>query len=185
MDMYAGKVGIPYYAQVEAIQNIPLAEAFGTPARMELIESNEAMVDADAKPLQTAEVFRTFTDAIWSDLKDLKKSDEGDETTELSLSKVRRNLQRRHLQYLVDIVLGPKGFGGSPLAFALFTSSGQQFPAEARSLARQHLKEIHRAVGATLENESVKLDELSRAHLEEINDQLQKVLDAKIEAGGV
>ncbi len=55
MEMYAGKVGIPYYAQVEAIQNIPLAEAFGSPARMELIESNEAMVDADAEPLQTAE----------------------------------------------------------------------------------------------------------------------------------
>ena len=185
MEMYAGKVGIPYYAQVEAIQNIPLAEAFGSAARMELIESNEAMVDADAKPLQTAEVFRTFTDAIWSDLKNVKEAEEGDESVELSLSKVRRNLQRRHLQYLVDIVLGPKGFGGSPLAYAMFTSSGQQFPAEARSLARQHLKEIQRTVGDSLNNEAIELDELSRAHLEEINDQLQKVLDAKIEAGGV
>jgi hypothetical protein len=185
MEMYAGKVGIPYYAQVEAIQNIPLAEAFGSAARMELIESNEAMVDADAKPLQTAEVFRTFTDAIWSDLKNVKESEEDDEAVELSLSKVRRNLQRRHLQYLVDIVLGPKGFSGSPLAYAMFTSSGQQFPAEARSLARHHLKEIHRTVGDTLKNEAIELDELSRAHLEEINDQLQKVLDAKIEAGGV
>ena len=82
-------------------------------------------------------------------------------------------------------MLGPKGFGGSPLAYAMFTSSGQQFPAEARSLARQHLKEIHRTVGDTLKNEAIELDELSRAHLEEINDQLQKVLDAKIEAGGV
>ncbi len=40
-------------------------------------------------------------------------------------------------------------------------------------------------MGATLDNDEIKLDELSRAHLEEINDQLQKVLDAKIEAGGV
>jgi hypothetical protein len=185
MEMYAGKVGVPYYAQVEAIQNIALAEAFGSPARMELIESNEAMVDADAKPLQTAEVFRTFTDAVWSDLKNVKEAEEGDEAVELNLSKVRRNLQRRHLQYLVDITLGPKGFGGSSLAYVLFGNAGQDFPAEARSLARQHLKEIHRTVGATLDNDEIKLDELSRAHLEEINDQLQKVLDAKIEAGGV
>jgi hypothetical protein len=185
MEMYAGKVGVPYYAQVEAIQNIPLAEMFGSAARLELIENNEAMVDAGAKPLQTAEVFRTFTDAIWSDLKNVEEPEDGEETVELALSKVRRNLQRRHLQYLVDITLGPKGFGGMPMAYAMFTSSGDQFPAEARSLARLHLKEIQRMVGDTLKNDAVKLDELSRAHLEEINDQLQKVLDAKIEAGGV
>jgi hypothetical protein len=185
MEMYAGKVGVPYYAQVEAIQNIPLAEMFGSAARLELIENNEAMVDAGTKPLQTAEVFRTFTDAIWSDLKNVEEPEDGEETVELALSKVRRNLQRRHLQYLVDITLGPKGFGGMPMAYAMFTSSGDQFPAEARSLARLHLKEIQRMVGDTLKNDAVKLDELSRAHLEEINDQLQKVLDAKIEAGGV
>ena len=72
-----------------------------------------------------------------------------------------------------------------PLAYAMFMGGGNQFPAESRSLARQHLKEIHRVVGDTLKNEEVKLDELSRAHLEEINDQLQKVLDAKFESGGV
>ncbi|WP_428305361.1 zinc-dependent metalloprotease [Lacipirellula sp.] len=185
MEMYAGKVGIPYYAQVEAIQNIPLSEMFGSSARLELIESNEAMVDPDQKPLQTAEVFRTFTDAIWSDLKKIEEPEDGEDAVEVKLSKVRRNLQRRHLQYLVDITLGPKGYGGMPLAYAMFMGGGDQFPAESRSLARQHLKEIHRVVGDTLKNDEVKLDELSRAHLEEINDQLQKVLDAKFEAGGV
>jgi hypothetical protein len=185
MEMYAGKVGVPYYAQVEAIQNIPLAEMFGSSARLELIESNQAMADPGSKPLQSAEVFRTFTDAIWSDIKELDGPEVGEEEVELSLPKVRRNLQRRYLQYLVDIALGPKGYGSMPMAYAMFTSSGDQFPAEARSLARLHLKEIHRSVGDALKNEEVKLDELTRAHLEEINDQLQKVLDAKIEAGGV
>jgi hypothetical protein len=185
MAMYSGKVGVPYYAQVEAIQNIPLAEMFGSAARLELIESNEAMVDPGAKPLKSAEVFRTFTDAIWADLKRLDEPEEGDDEIKLSLSKVRRNLQRRHLQYLVDITLGPKGYNGMPMAYAMFAASGRQFPAEARSLARMHLKEIHRLVGDALKNEEVRPDELTRAHLEEINDLLQKALDAKFESGGV
>lgn len=185
MEMYQGKVGIPYYAQVEAIQNIPLAEAFGSAARLQLIESNEAMVDPKEKPLQTAEVFRTFTDAIWTDLQEAKQAEDGDEAAELNLTKVRRNLQRRHLQYLVDIVLGPKGYGGTSMAYAMFTGSGEPFPAEARSLARQHLKEIHALVKATLENEELELDELTQAHLDELNDQLQKVLDARVQSRGV
>lgn len=184
MAMYQGKVGIPYYAQVDAIQNIPLAEAFGSGARLQLIESNEAMVNSKEKPLQSAEVFRTFTDAIWVDLKKAQDAEEGGEAAELNLTKVRRNLQRRHLRYLVDIVLGPKGFGGAPMAYAMF-NGGDQFPAEARSLARRHLKEIKSLVAAALENEELEVDELSRAHLEEVHDQLEKVLDARIESGGV
>src|SRR5690606_38166364 len=115
-----------------------------------------------------------FTDAIWSDLRAAKQAEEGEEAAELNLTKVRRNLQRRHLQYLVDIVLGPKGYGGMPMAYAMFTGSGAPFPAEARSLARRHLKEIQALVKGTLENEELELDELTQAHLDELNDQLQK-----------
>ena len=184
MEMYSGKVGVPYYAQVEAIQNIPLAEAFGSPARLELIESNEAMADPASKPLRTAEVFRTFTDAIWSNLKNVEEPEDGEDAVELSLSKVRRNLQHRHLEYLVDIVGGSQAYGGSSMAYAMFLGAGSQYPAEARSLARQHLKEIRRLVSDTLENDEVELDELTRAHLDEINDRLRELLEPKLATAG-
>jgi hypothetical protein len=188
-----GSVGAPFYAYVESIQNIALSEAFGSAEKLQMVENNEALADKDDKPLRTSEVFRTFTDAVWSDLatalKDAKKSSadeddedaESDEGEELALSKVRRNLQRLHLRYLVDIVLGPRS--SAYAAYAYFSSVDSDFPSESRSLARAHLKEIHGMITDTLESDGVTLDELSRAHLEELADQVAKALDAKASAG--
>jgi hypothetical protein len=177
----ASSVGVPYYEYVNAIQNIAMAEMFGDGTRFSMMENNEALSTKEDKPLQMAEVFRTFTDAVWSDLQEAVQADE-DETAELSLSKVRRNMQRTYMKYLVDIALGP-GSGGGGLAYVLF-SSGEPFPADARALARQHVKEIHGLIKDVLANEDVEIDELSRAHLAEIGDQLEKTLNAEVAAGG-
>jgi len=176
----AASVGVPYFEYVKAIQNIAMAEIFAEGTRFSMIENNEALVDEEDKPLEMAEVFRTFTDAVWSDLKEVAE-DEGD-SSELALSKVRRNMQRMYMKYLVDIALGP-GSGGSGLAYVLF-SSGEPFPADARALARQHVKEVHELIKDTLANDDVKIDELSRAHLGEIADQLEKTLNAEVASGG-
>jgi hypothetical protein len=199
---YSSSVGVPYYSYVQAIQDIAFSEAFGTGERLEMIENNEALADEDDNALRSAEVFRAFTDAVWSDLKGLssKESDdsadeeeeeeededaedaeESEKTTELKMSKVRRNMQRTYLGYLVKIALGPK-YDSYGLSFAFFGGSGA-YPADARSLARRHLKEIHALIKDTLGNDAVTMDELTRAHLEEISDQLQKTLDAEMTAG--
>jgi hypothetical protein len=176
----SANVGVPYYDYINAIQNIAMAEAFGDGMRFSMIENNEALVDEKDKPLRAAEVFRTFTDAVWSDLKDI---DEDDDDVELTVSKVRRNMQRTYLEYLVGIALGPQS-GGSGLAFAVF-SVGEPFPADARALARMHLKEIHGLISGVLENDNVEVDELSRAHLSELADQLDKALNAEVVASGL
>jgi hypothetical protein len=179
------QIAVPYFEYVKAIQNIAMSEAFGDGARFRMIESNEALADEDDKPLRAAEVFRAFTDAVWSDLKAIdgaKKESSGDKK-EVSLSKVRRNMQREYTGYLVNIALGPKS-DTSGLAFALFSALAEPYPADARALAREHLKEIHELIKSVLENDRVEIDELSRAHLGEIADQLQKTLDARVTAGG-
>ncbi|HYO25722.1 MAG TPA: zinc-dependent metalloprotease, partial [Lacipirellulaceae bacterium] len=195
------RIAVPYYEYVQAIQNIAMSEAFGSSARLGMIESNEALADEDSKPLRAAEVFRTFTDAVWSDLKGVAKqaaakaendakaeagdeaeedaddddssndsdddeadddsNDDEDEAVKLAITKVRRNMQRTYLQYLITIALGPKYDSGS-LAYALFASASSPYPADARSLARQHLKEIHGLIRETLANDDVQVDELSR-----------------------
>lgn len=178
-DVYEGKIGAPFYAYVASIQNVALAEAFGSGLRFRLIESNEALADEQDDPLRAADVFRTFTDAVWSDL---QRADEGG-SKELKLSKVRRNLQRLHLRYLAGIVLWPKESGGASAAYAMFTGMGDPFPAEARSLARQHLKEIRDLVASVLSRDALVIDDISRTHLADLSDQLTKVLDAQVTAG--
>lgn len=174
----ASRVAVPYFDYVEAIQNIAMSELFGGGSRFNIIENNEALVEEDDKPLEAGEVFRTYTDAVWSNLKDLDdKSDK-----KLKLTRVRRNMQRAYLQYLINIVLGPKN-DNSWIAFALFNTSDDPFPADARALARQHLKEIHALVDETLEDDTVEMNDLSRAHLGEISDQLSKTLNASVTSG--
>jgi hypothetical protein len=179
------RIAVPFYAYVQAIQNIAFSEIFGDGARFQMIESNEALVDKDDDPLRAAEVFRTFTDAVWSDLKGLsdekKDADEGDET-EVTIAKVRRNMQREYIEKLIAVAIGPK-YDASGVAFAVFIGAAQPFPADSRALARQHLKEIHALVKNTLADDELTIDELSKAHLAEISDQLQKTLDANVTAG--
>jgi hypothetical protein len=204
---YSSEVGVPFYSYVQAIQDIAFSEAFGSGSRLEMIENNEALADEDDKPLQSAEVFRAFTDAVWSDLKaiasksqqgqeeakdddadDDDAEDEGDDdsddsesTAELKMSKVRRNMQRTYLGYLIRIALGPKS-DSYGLSYAYFGGGGS-YPADARSLARKHLKEIHGVIEGTLGNNAVTMDELTRAHLEEIADQVEKTLEAEVASG--
>jgi hypothetical protein len=176
----SSQVAVPYFDYIEAIQNIAISEMFGDGSRFDMIENNEALVDPDGEPLEMAEVFRTFTDAVWSDLKKVDESK--DDKQSLALSKVRRNMQRVYMQNLVNIVLGPKN-NDSWVTYAFFSSQGAPFPADARALARQHLKEIHTLIDGVLEKDNVTIDELSRAHLGEISDQLEKTLSASVTAG--
>ncbi|HMO87178.1 MAG TPA: hypothetical protein PKC18_19895, partial [Lacipirellulaceae bacterium] len=136
---------MPYYSYVQSVQNIALSELLGYPERMRLIEDNEAMSGKDDKPLRVGEVFRTLTDAVWSDVADARKAaakqtEDDDEAVQVELSKVRRNLQRLHLRRLLSIMMGPRSLSGSA-SYAVFAVSSP-YPSEARSLARLHVKEI-------------------------------------------
>jgi hypothetical protein len=68
----------------------------------------------------------------------------------------------------------------SQLFFVSFAFDGGSYPADARSLARMHLKEINGLIKPALQADS-KWDDANRAHWQECQDQIQKVLDASIE----
>ena len=46
-----------------------------------------------------------------------------------------------------------------------------------------HLKEIQKLVKESLDNDKVTVDDISRAHLEEISDQVTKALEAHVTSG--
>ena len=54
-------------------------------------------------------------------------------------------------------------------------------PADARALARLHLKEIAGRIGMVLETRSTSLDDTTRAHLEESKHRIAKVLEANLD----
>ena len=52
-------------------------------------------------------------------------------------------------------------------------------PPDARSLARMHLREIGKRIDATLNDKERALDDTTRAHLEECQERIAKVLGAR------
>ena len=74
--------------------------------------------------------------------------------------------QRDHLRRMTGLALG--------------TGRG---PADARSLARMHLRELGRKIEATLNDKEQKLDDTTRAHLEESGERIAKVLGASVQVG--
>ena len=53
-------------------------------------------------------------------------------------------------------------------------------PADARALARHHLKAIDARIAASLDASKAEPDAYSRAHLEQLHDQIAKVLAAEL-----
>jgi hypothetical protein len=129
-----------------------------------------------------SEVFRTLTDGVWSEL----GSDSKEQPEKFEISLVRRNLQREHLRKLSTIVVGQQRNSLYDLyAYVSFSGSGYEYPADARSLARMHLKEINGKVDSALGDKNTKFDDATRAHLEEVREQIGKVLEAKLSSNGL
>ncbi len=55
-------------------------------------------------------------------------------------------------------------------------------PADARALARLHLKEINGRISKVLETSNLTIDDTSRAHLDESRHRIAKVLEANLGA---
>jgi hypothetical protein len=63
----------------------------------------------------------------------------------------------------------------------LFRDGSADVPPDARSLARKHLRDIGKRIGATLTERQVDADETTLAHLEECRERIAKVLDAAMQ----
>lgn len=166
---------VPINERVLAIQEIALDHCLSGDVLARLQDQQYQAADGD-EPLTVAEVFRSLTDAVWSEL-----SPDADDP--VATSTIRRNLQRAHLKRLATMVLGEQESPYADLYSYVYFYGMTPVPADARSLARLHLKEIRGLIDAGLNREG-KPDDATLAHLEECRDRIAKVLDASIEAGG-
>ena len=176
---FLSSVDYPIYDRILAIQRIVLDHCLDASVLRRL--QNQKLLAKDDKPLKMAEVFRTLTDHVWTELG--ADGDKGAEVFEISL--IRRNLQREHLRKLSTIVMGQRRNPFYDLYdFVLFSGSRYSYPADARSLARMHLKEIDQKIESVLKGKDLKIEDATRAHLEEAHQQIGMVLDARLTANG-
>ncbi|MBX6312469.1 MAG: zinc-dependent metalloprotease [Isosphaeraceae bacterium] len=172
---FGGGVDYPIHEQILGIQRIVLGRCLD-PGVLARLQNQELQADVGSEPLRMSEVFRALTDGIWSECADAPAA-EGKPTT-LACSTIRRNLQREHLRRLCTMVLGNRRSPYEDLFGFMFFFGSQPVPADARSLARLHLKEIGDRLDKVLAQKEVKLEDTTRAHFEECRQRISKVLEA-------
>ncbi|MBI4663372.1 MAG: zinc-dependent metalloprotease [Verrucomicrobia bacterium] len=173
---FGGGITYPIYDRILALQRIVLSQCFdgGVLSR---IMNQELQADEGANPIKVSEIFRAITDGVWSELAT------GSDAKDVSLSTVRRNLQREHLRRLANMVLGSRR---SPLedlyGYVIILGGSSSVPADAKSLARMHLREIGDRIDKKLSLADLKIDDTSRAHLIECRQRIAKVLESSYTA---
>jgi Met-zincin len=178
---YGPGANISVFERILGIQKIVLGHCLSS-ATLSRLQNQELQANPGADPLRIDEVFRALTDGVWSDLDKIPAKD--DKNAKPGLSTIRRNLQREHLRRLGGLVLGDRGGSMSDgFGFVVFLGgSNAATPADARSLARLHLKEIHGRIADALTKKGAQLDDTTRAHLEECKEKIAKLLEARIDS---
>ncbi len=169
----SANIDYPIYDRILQIQRIALDNCLRSDVLTRL-QNQELQAEPETKPLTLSELFRTLSEGVWSELAAPADS-------EMKISTIRRNLQREHLKRLSTMVLGnSRGGVNDRVSFVIF--SGGTAPADARSLARLHLRQLEEKIAAVVERKDAKIDDTTRAHLEECRDRIEKVLKAEIAA---
>jgi len=165
-------IDYPINERVLSIQRVALRQCLD-PDVLARIQNNALKVEKD-EAFTLAELFRGVTDAVWSDLP--REGKPG------ASSVVRRNLQREHLKDLTNLVLGKKlPTAGSGMMLFAGGGSMRPAPADAKSLARFHLRDLQKRMNRVLEDKDQKLDDTQRAHLDECQERIAKVLNAAMQ----
>ena len=133
------------------------------PTTLRRVYDNEFRVPEDQDALTLPELLDTLTKTIWTELDvELQKQHTARQP---AISSLRRNLQREHVKRLIDLSL--PGAGNNE-AFKPISN-----------LSLTHLRARKVTVEAYLKKAGDKLDPYTRAHLNEIETQITKALDAQ------
>ena len=108
--------------------------------------------------LKLPELFETLQNSIW---KEILQPTGG----EVEISGMRRSLQREHLKLLISMVL-----------------RNRRVPEDARSLAWYELRQLDKDLQKMIKKRGKKMDDYTRAHLEETRDRILKTLNAQLES---
>lgn len=151
----------PIHERIMGIQASALTMILN-PETLQRVFDNESRVAANQDAFTLPELFDGVTSAIWTEL----SSSASNRYTprQPMISSLRRNLQREHLNRLIDLSFG-----------AADGSAGMA----ASNLATMHLRQLHGRIDGVLTNGGGRLDAYSAAHLGEAKIRIEKALEAQ------
>ena len=134
------------------------------PFTIQRIYDNQVKFPKDSDVYTLGEHFTTLTDAIWSELydKDRQAAD-----GKPFINSFRRNLQRRYVNILLDLVL---------------SKPGGTVPADANAIARLCVSKLSKRIGKVLKNADLDVD--TEAHLTDVKTRIDRALEATYTVGG-
>jgi hypothetical protein len=132
------------------------------PTTLRRVYDNELRLAADADALTLPELLDNITNSVWTELDQPCPDDRNDRNP--MISSLRRNLQREHLQRLVDLILEdtPGTAAYSPIS----------------NLARMELRSLAAAMESTMKKCEGKMDAYTLAHLSESKERIGRALEA-------
>lgn len=148
---YSGRIDYPLHQNLLGVQTSLLSQLFN-PVRLERIRDTEVKFGAE-NTVTIPELMSSVTEAIWS---------EAWASPGVDISSNRRDLQRAHLDGMI----------------ALVTDAPSGTPADARSVARLTLQDLHERLERRLAPPTFNFDTYTRAHLVESRERIERALSA-------
>ncbi len=151
----------PIHDRIMGIQASALTSVLN-PTTLKRVYDNEFRVPADQDSLTLPELLSTVTTGVWTELD--AKAEGNYSARKPMISSLRRNLQREHLERLIDLTLPGNAQG----------AAGKTISTLASEQLRQIVKKIEAAQAAAAD----KHDPYTTAHLSQAKDRITKALDA-------
>lgn len=133
-----------------------------SPTRLRNVYDNEFRTPADQDALTLPELMNKITTEIWKELDNAPVGQYSNRKP--MISSLRRNLQREHLERLIDLMLDDGTSAASkPIA----------------NLSRETLSGIQAKIGKMLKESGKRLDDYTRGHLKDAQVRIEKALNAE------
>lgn len=159
----------PIHDRIAGIQASALTMLMN-PTTLRRVYDNEFLIPSGEDALTLPELIDTVSSAVWSEIE--KGPSKTATAREPMVSSLKRNLQREHLERLIDLSLGDgSGAAGKTIS----------------NLATAKLREIQDKIGKVLDKGSGRVDPYTVAHLSEAKLRIGKALEAQYiyNGGGV
>ena len=140
-------------------QNMALMQLL-SPLTLTRLHDSELKVSADKDALTTAELLRRLTKAVYAEVDKLPPGPYTNRKP--AISSLRRDLQRNYLRQLAHLALGETGA-----------------PDDCQTIAYAELTRLESRIRKLLKGKA-KLDDYTRAHLDETAARIAKVCDAQM-----
>ncbi|HET6528830.1 MAG TPA: zinc-dependent metalloprotease [Balneolaceae bacterium] len=150
---FAGRIDYPVHRTRVGIQSALLEELLD-PVRLARIRDTELKFGAE-NTLTIPDLMGQLSYAIWNEVWTSPGS---------NIESSRRDLQRAYLSEMIELVI----------------DTPERAPADARSVARHQLKELHKKISARLAPPTYSFNDYTRAHLEESRARIEAALQAEL-----